>query len=90
MFPILLTKKREAALDRLWRVLKRCAAVWALAVLAVVCTGLLEVLPQWALAVLFTPVPLATVLLIVDVCADCSPEPQPSLSESSQGVTDDE
>lgn len=90
MFPILLTKKREAALDRLWRVLKRCAAVWALAVLAVVFTGLLEVLPQWALAALFMPVPLATVLLIVDLCADCSPSSSRSAFDASLEASDDE
>lgn len=90
MFPIRLTKKREAALDRLWRVLKRCAAVWALTVPAVVFTGLLEVLPQWALVALFMPVPLATVLLIVDMCADCSPPSSRSALEASREVAHDE
>lgn len=77
MSPMKLTPRREAIIELLWQVL---SLGWLLAVIVLVFSGLIEILPGWALGVVLGIGLLVTLLIVVEIYVDSSPT---SVSDSS-------
>lgn len=72
MSPIKLTPRREAVLDRAWRILSRLTYTWAWLVVLLVFTGAWSLLPGWVSAAFIALGLLGTLLVVTACCAALS------------------